>query len=138
GIEICLQHQQRPTRNTPAFEGLGILFGAQQARTTREPRGRGHGRSRRATTAAWRKAGLRNARCRLDSQALAALGAAGIDNGTAAGGLHADTETMGALAAGYGRLVSTLHDGLEKRRARKRTLAAAGPRLAPTPDPPYG
>ena len=45
----------------------------------------------------------------LDSQALAALGAAGVQNGTAATGFHAHAETVGTLATGNGRLVSTFH-----------------------------
>ena len=48
----------------------------------------------------------------LDSQALAALGAASIQHGAATAGSHANTETMGALAADDGRLVSTFHFGL--------------------------
>ena len=45
-----------------------------------------------------------------DGQALAALGAAGVDHGTAATGLHADQEPMGAGAANFGGLVSAFHD----------------------------
>ena len=47
-----------------------------------------------------------------DSQALAALGAACVQHGTATAGLHADTETVGALATGNGRLIGTFHDAL--------------------------
>jgi len=42
---------------------------------------------------AWGAAGL-------DGQALATLCATCVDHGTAATGFHADTETVGALAAG--------------------------------------
>jgi hypothetical protein len=45
----------------------------------------------------------------LDSQALAALGAACVDNSAAAAGLHANQETVGTGAADFGRLVSTFH-----------------------------
>jgi hypothetical protein len=36
----------------------------------------------------------------LDCQLLAALGAASVDNGTAAAGFHAHAKTVGTLAAG--------------------------------------
>lgn len=52
------------------------------------------------------------ARPSLDGQALTALGAACVQHGTATAGLHADTETVGALATGNGRLIGTLHDAL--------------------------
>jgi len=45
----------------------------------------------------------------LDSQALAALGATRVQDSAATAGSHADTETVGALAADDGRLVSTFH-----------------------------
>lgn len=45
----------------------------------------------------------------LDGQALATLGAAGVDHGAAATGLHADQKTMGTRAADLGRLISTFH-----------------------------
>ena len=48
----------------------------------------------------------------LNCQALAALRAASVDHLAATSGLHADTKAMGALAAGYGRLVSAFHVGL--------------------------
>jgi hypothetical protein len=48
----------------------------------------------------------------LDCQALAALGAACVQHGTAAAGCHAGAEAMSALAADDGRLVSTFHYGL--------------------------
>jgi hypothetical protein len=48
----------------------------------------------------------------LYSQALAAFGATRIEHGTAAAGCHASAETMGALAADDGRLISTFHVGL--------------------------
>ena len=44
-----------------------------------------------------------------DGQALAALGAARIDHGTATSGLHANEETMGAFAPNYGRLICAFH-----------------------------
>ena len=44
-----------------------------------------------------------------DSQALAALGAARIDHRTAATGLHANQEAVGAGAANLGWLVSAFH-----------------------------
>jgi hypothetical protein len=50
----------------------------------------------------------------LDSQALAALGATSVQHGAATAGSHTDTETVGALAADDGRLVSTFHLGLAK------------------------
>jgi hypothetical protein len=42
-------------------------------------------------------------------QALATLGATGIDDSTATTGLHANEETMRAGTTGLGRLVGTLH-----------------------------
>ncbi len=48
----------------------------------------------------------------LNCQALAALRTASVDDLAATGGLHADTKAMGALATGYGRLVSAFHVGL--------------------------
>ena len=47
-----------------------------------------------------------------DSQALAALGAAGVQHLAAALGLHAHQKAMGAGATGLGGLVGTLHDDL--------------------------
>jgi hypothetical protein len=44
-----------------------------------------------------------------DSQALAAFGAACIDNSTATTGLHANEKTVGAGAAGLGGLVRAFH-----------------------------
>src|SRR6476661_8453132 len=44
-----------------------------------------------------------------DGQALAALGAASVDDGTAAAGLHADQEAVGAGAAHFGGLVGAFH-----------------------------
>jgi len=46
---------------------------------------------------------------KLDSQALAAFGAACIDHGAATTGLHADQETVGTGAADFGRLVRAFH-----------------------------
>jgi hypothetical protein len=46
-----------------------------------------------------------------DGQALAALGAACVDDSAAAAGLHADEETVGAGAADFGCLVGAFHDG---------------------------
>lgn len=43
-----------------------------------------------------------------DGQALAAFGAAGVDHGTAAAGLHANQEAVGAGAFDLGGLVSAL------------------------------
>jgi hypothetical protein len=51
----------------------------------------------------------------LDGQALAALGAASVDHGTATLGLHANQETVGTGAADFGRLVSTFHVGSLRR-----------------------
>jgi hypothetical protein len=45
----------------------------------------------------------------LDSQALTALGAACIDDGSAAAGLHANQEAVGTGATDFGRLVSAFH-----------------------------
>jgi len=45
-----------------------------------------------------------------DSQTLAALGAARIDDGAAAAGLHADQKAVGASAPHFGRLVGAFHD----------------------------
>lgn len=44
-----------------------------------------------------------------DAQALAALGAPGVEHGTAAAGLHADEKTVRASALDLGRLVGALH-----------------------------
>jgi hypothetical protein len=48
-------------------------------------------------------------RAGLNSQTLAAFGATCIDHGTAAAGLHANEETVGARAANFRRLVSAFH-----------------------------
>jgi hypothetical protein len=49
--------------------------------------------------------------CRsLDGEALAALGAARVDDGTTATGLHADQKAVGTGAADFGSLVSAFHD----------------------------
>jgi hypothetical protein len=48
----------------------------------------------------------------LDSQALAAFGAACVQHSAATGSCHTCAEAMGALAADDGRLVSTFHVGL--------------------------
>jgi hypothetical protein len=50
----------------------------------------------------------------LQAQTLATLGAATSNHGTAATGFHANQETMGAGAAGFGGLVSAFHDGVRK------------------------
>ena len=49
----------------------------------------------------------------LDSQALAAFGATGIDYGTPATGFHPDQKPVGTGAANLGRLVGALHGGLD-------------------------
>ncbi len=49
---------------------------------------------------------------RLDCQTLAAFGAASVDDGAAATGLHANQKTMGTGAASLGRLISAFHDAL--------------------------
>jgi len=46
----------------------------------------------------------------LDSQTLAALGAACIDDGAATAGLHANKKAMGTGAADLGGLVGAFHD----------------------------
>ena len=48
----------------------------------------------------------------LDSQALTAFGAACVDDSTAAAGLHANEETVGARAAGLGGLISAFHSAI--------------------------
>ena len=48
-------------------------------------------------------------RLELDSQTLAALGAAGIDDSAATACLHAHQEAVGTGATDFGRLVSTFH-----------------------------
>jgi len=58
-------------------------------------------------TNARREAGQRRAGS--DSQALAALGAACVDDGAAATGLHADQKAVGACAPHFGRLVGAFH-----------------------------
>jgi hypothetical protein len=50
----------------------------------------------------------------LDSQTLAAFGAAGVDHSPATLGAHACAKTMGALAADYGGLICAFHDGTSK------------------------
>lgn len=47
-------------------------------------------------------------------QAGTSSGATGIDDRTTSAGFHANPESVGALALGHGRLVSTLHDGCLK------------------------
>lgn len=54
-------------------------------------------------------AGL-NSRLGLDSEALAALGAACVDHGAAAASLHADQEAVGTGAADFGSLIRAFHD----------------------------
>ena len=51
----------------------------------------------------------------LDSQALAALGAARIDHCAATASLHANQKTMGACTADFGGLVSAFHVNFPKR-----------------------
>ena len=58
----------------------------------------------------------------LDSQTLAALGAAGVQDGAASAGFHAHAKAMGALAAGDGRLVGTFHGRSTKRTKVRRDL----------------
>jgi hypothetical protein len=48
----------------------------------------------------------------LDSQTLAAFGAACIDHSAATFGFHAHEKAMGAGAAGFRRLISTFHDSI--------------------------
>ena len=55
---------------------------------------------------------------RLDSQALAALGATSVDHCAAATGLHANQETVGTSAADFGGLVSAFHNDLYYSRPR--------------------
>jgi len=43
------------------------------------------------------------------AQALAALGAPGVDDGAATAGLHANQEAVGAGAADFGGLVGAFH-----------------------------
>jgi hypothetical protein len=50
----------------------------------------------------------------LDGQALAALGAAGVDYGTATACFHANQKTVGAGTANLGGLVSAFHFGNPK------------------------
>ena len=45
----------------------------------------------------------------LNRQTLAAFGAAGINDGTTAFGLHANQKTVGALTADFGGLIGTFH-----------------------------
>ena len=52
---------------------------------------------------------------RLDSQALAAFGAARIDDRTATAGLHANKKAMGAGTTNFGGLVSAFHFGIPNR-----------------------
>jgi hypothetical protein len=46
---------------------------------------------------------------RLNSQALAAFGAARVDHGAATTGFHANQKTVGTGATDFGRLVSAFH-----------------------------
>jgi hypothetical protein len=46
----------------------------------------------------------------LDSQALAALGATCVDDGTATAGFHTDHETMGTGTLDFRWLISAFHD----------------------------
>jgi hypothetical protein len=45
----------------------------------------------------------------LDSEAFTAFGAAGVDNGAATTGFHADQKAMGTGAANFGGLISAFH-----------------------------
>jgi hypothetical protein len=47
----------------------------------------------------------------LNRQTLAALGAAGVDDGTATTGFHADKKAVSACAANFGGLISAFHFG---------------------------
>jgi hypothetical protein len=51
----------------------------------------------------------------LDSQTLAALGAASVDHSATATGFHADQKAVGASATNFGRLVCAFHFGNPKR-----------------------
>src|SRR3954468_4210847 len=67
-----------------------------------------HRLSRRSVPA--RRPG-RRARCvESDGEALAALGAAGVDHATAATALHANEEAVRTGATDFGRLIGALHD----------------------------
>lgn len=83
----------------------------------------------------------------LDSHACAALGAARIDDGTAAGGFHAHEKTMCLLAAGHGGLIGTFHDQscdmpsqwldgfVEKQPPRADFTSGVRPKCNPDPGP---
>jgi hypothetical protein len=58
----------------------------------------------------------------LDSQALAAFGAACVDHSTAAFGFHAHEKAMGTGAASFGRLISTFHDSIILSKGRWATV----------------
>jgi hypothetical protein len=58
-----------------------------------------------------RRAAIKVGGVGLDSQTLAALGAACVDHGAATTGLHAHEKAMRTRAADLGRLIGTFHDG---------------------------
>jgi hypothetical protein len=60
----------------------------------------------------------------LNSQTLAALGAAGVDHSATATGFHADQKAVSAGATNFGRLVCAFHFGNPKR--LKRLIASQG------------
>jgi len=89
---------------------------------------------------------LTTARSRSGSQAFAALGATGLDDGTATAGLHAHEKTVGTGTAGLGGLISALHHrscsesyglnrllGLLKARRSHSTLQQQQDNAMPTP-----
>jgi hypothetical protein len=51
----------------------------------------------------------RSKHCALNSQTLAALGTASVDDGAASTGFHASTEAVNTSAANFGRLISAFH-----------------------------
>jgi hypothetical protein len=59
-----------------------------------------------------------------DCQALAALGTARVDDGTAAAGLHAHEKPVGTGAANLGRLVGALHGFWALREFGKPTITS--------------
>jgi hypothetical protein len=67
-------------------------------------------RGSKATTRQSPAAGSEGQSPSLDSQTLAAFGAACIDHSAATFGFHTHEETVGAGAASFGRLVSAFHD----------------------------
>lgn len=106
GRRCGAQRKKRPPCQAAPLQRRGKLSRTAQSRGAGKRRARVQQRDCRALAETW----FREPRSVLDGQALAALGAARIDDGAATTGFHANAKAVGALAASDGRLVGTFHD----------------------------